>query len=425
MKANLYFQHTLFKATGCFALMAAMGGFLSCSSELEGEKDFRHIQDARPIVLELTEKIETDNSFAFDLFRTTCQLSGETNVFVSPLSVNLALSMTMNGAAGETMDEMKEALKAKAYSMDAINKYNKALREALLNIDPSTDISIANSIWYDKALDVKKAFISVNKDYYDAEVKALDFRSSNVVKQINDWASDKTKKKIPKIIEALSPDEVMCLINAIYFKGVWRLKFNKSDTQEENFYPENASMHPVNMMKQTALFLYSEDDYCRYLRMAFGNWAFNMVMMLPKDGQTVDDVIANLHNESWHDAMKTMGSYEVNLCLPRFKTECSYEMQNSILPAMGMQIPFSDDADFSGISDASLKITRVIHKTFVDVNEEGAEAAAATAVVMAPTAVESPSIPKIDYVVNKPFAFAICENSTGVILFVGKMGDIR
>jgi serpin B len=427
MKKVNYFTKTLLKATFCLALVLTLGGLTACNSDLEGEEAGRSIPDARPIILDLTEKIETDNSFAFDLFRTTTQFSDETNVFVSPLSVNMALSMTMNGAAGQTLDEMKEALRATDYSMDDINQYNKALREALLKVDPSTTISIANSIWYHNTLAVKDEFISVNKDCYDAEIKMLDFKSPDAVKQINNWVSDKTNKKIPDIIKQLSPDEVMCLINAIYFKGIWSLKLDKKETKEEDFHPENASKHKVDMMKKTALFLYSEDEHCRYLRMAYGNGAFSMVVMLPKDDTKIETVLANLNNESWRNAMWTMGTYEVNLRLPRFKCEGEYQMHQSILPAMGMVNPFTDFANFSGISDTRLKISRVIHKTFVDVNEEGTEAAAVTAVIMAELSAIStpPVIPKIDYVVNKPFAFAICENSTGLILFIGKMGDIR
>jgi serpin B len=405
--------------------MLALGGIVACHSDLEEEGDGNTLFDARPILLELTEKIATDNTFAFDLFRTTIQSSDETNVFVSPLSVNMALSMTMNGAAGETLDEMKEVLRAAEYSMDDINQYNKALRDALLKVDPSTNISIANSIWYHNTLTVKNEFISVNKNCYDAEIKALDFRSSDAVKKINEWVSGKTNKKIPVIIESLSPSEVMCLINAIYFKGIWNLKFKKKETKEEDFHPEKSSLHKVNMMQQTALFLYSEDDNCSYLRMAYGNGAFSMIVMLPHDDKTMNDVIANLNKESWYQAMQTMGTYEVNLRIPRFKTECEYQMHQSILPAMGMEISFSNFANFSGISDLPFKISRVIHKTFVDVNEEGTEAAAVTAVVGDNSVGPGPAIPKTDYVVNKPFAFAICENSTGVILFIGKMGDIR
>ena len=393
----------------------------SCSSDL----DDGNIPNADPIRLELTEKIETDNSFALDLFRTTCQSSEKsTNVFISPLSVNMALSMAMNGASGETLKEMKEALRAENYSMDAINNFNKTLRTALLKVDPTTNIFIANSIWYRNTLTVKNDFISVNKDYYDAEVKALDFSSPNAIKQINDWVSDNTNKKIPEIMNRIDPLNVMCLINAIYFKGIWENKFKKSDTVDEYFYSEdNLNRKEVKMMKQSNSFLYFEDDTCRYLKMRYGNAAFSMIVMLPQDNRTVDDVISNLNNKSWA-VFKWVKSYKVNLQLPRFKAVCSYQMEESILPAMGMKIPFSkNDADYSGITDTPFFISEVIHKTLVDVNEEGTEAVTIT--IKKGDWGAPPPETLIDYVVNKPFAFAICENSTGIILFMGKMIEIN
>ena len=422
MKISNNLKNSLFKATFYSALFLTLGGLASCDSDL----DNKYYSDAEPIFLELTAKIETDNSFALDLFKTTYQFSDAPNVFVSPLSVNMALSMTLNGAAGETLEEMKEALRAKSYSLDNINTYNKSLREALLKVDPTTTLSIANSIWYRNTFTAKQSFISVNKNYYNAEVKALDFNAPNAVKQINDWVSDKTRKKIPAIIDEISAETMVYLINAIYFKGVWKSKFNKSNTVDENFYSEDrVSMSKVKMMKQRASFLYTEDENCRYLKMPYGNGAFSMIVLLPQDDRTVDDVITNLDNKSWNNAMR-MDSYEVNLHLPRFSTECKYEMENSILPAMGMEIPFSDYADFSGMADGILlKISKVIHKTFVDVNEDGAEAAAVTAVGIDNMMAAPPPGTVIDYVVNKPFAFAICENSTGIILFIGKIVDVR
>jgi len=422
MKTKFYFKNLLCKATFCPVLIWAFGGLVACSSDL----DSGNVPNAEPITLELTEKIETDNTFALDLFKTTCHSSDETNVFVSPLSVNIALSMTLNGAAGETMEEMKETLRASNYSLDDINKYNKSLREALLKVDPTTKISISNSIWYRNSLTVKKDFISVNTNYYDAEVKSLDFSSPNAVKQINSWVSDKTNKKIPEVIQVIKPNDAMYLINAIYFKGIWKSKFKKNDTGDENFYPEGGSNKPkkVNMMRQTDHFLYNEDENGRYLSMMYGNGAFSMIVMLPQDDKTVDDVIVNLNNDSWYNAIHRMGTYKVNLRFPRFKVECEYEMEKSILPAMGMHIPFSVFADFSGISDFPLFISQVIHKTFVEVSEEGTEAAAVTVVAMMVGSASSAPSPIIDYVVNKPFAFAIRENSTGVILFMGKIGKI-
>ena len=407
-----------------FSIMAlSFSGIISCSSDSDVDGHER-LPDAEPIVLELKEKAVSDNAFAIDLFKTTYGLTDESNVFVSPLSVNMALSMTLNAARNTTLDEMKEALRAKNYTVDEINKHNKSLREALEAVDKSTTLSIANSIWYHNAITIENEFISVNKNNYDAEVKAVDFRSSNTVVQINDWVSAKTNKKIPEIINELSQDDLVCLINAIYFKGIWREKFDKNATKDEDFYSEDGvSMGKVKMMSQTQNFPYSEDDNCGYLMMPYGNGAFSMIVMLPNEGKTIDDVISNLNSASWNEAMY-MDRYEVNLRFPRFKVECSYEMHKTILPEMGMITPFSDNADFSGMTPdkMAVRISKVVHKTFVEVNEEGTEAAAVTAVVVGPTSIGPGSI--INYVVNKPFAFAIRENSTGVLLFIGKIGSV-
>jgi Serine protease inhibitor len=407
-------------------LAAALSSFtfMSCDSD---ENDNERLPYAEPIVLKLQSKVVTDNTFAFDLFKTTYELTDASNVFVSPLSVNMALSMTLNGAANATLNEMKETLRATSYSKDDINEYNKSLRESLLKVDKSTAISIANSIWYHNSFSVKNEFISVNRDNYNAEIKAIDFRSSNAASQINNWVSDNTNRKIPTIIERLSPETVICLINAVYFKGIWREKFDKKNTNDEDFYSESGvSMGKVKMMNKTYDYLYTEDENCRYLRMFYGNYAYSMTVMLPNEGKSIEDVIANLNNESWENASSMMDRYDVTLKFPRFKTECSYEMHKSILPEMGMNIPFTNEADFSGINgDVPIKISNVIHKSFIEVNEEGTEAAAATIVSGELTAAGPPPPgSKIDYIVNRPFAFAISENSTGILLFMGKIGDV-
>lgn len=400
----------------------SFSGLTSCSSD---SNDNKKLEDAKPITLTLVKKIETDNTFALDLFKTTYKSTDDENVFISPLSTNLALSMTLNGAKNATLDEMKGALRASDYSLDDINEYNKSLREALITVDPSTVLSIANSIWYHKDIAVNSDFISLNQNYYNAEVKAIDFNSSNAASQINNWVSGQTNNKISQIVNSLSAESKMCLINAIYFNGKWKSKFDKNNTREDDFYSETGvKMSTVQMMKQDGTYYgYSDDDYCAYLKIPYGNWAFSMIVMLPHDGKTVDDVISNLNNETWNNAM-LMDPYEVNLSLPRFKAECAYEMQEAILPEMALSTPFTDNADFSGITeDQSLKISKVIHKTYIDVNEEGTEATAATNVEGGESSPPPGTI--IDYVVNKPFAFAIRENSTGIILFMGKISNIN
>ena len=417
---------SLLKKTTFYSIIAmSFSGMISCDSDNDDKEGSGYLSNAEPIVLELKSKVDTDNTFAFDLFKTTYGLTEESNVFISPLSVNMALSMTMNGAKNATLDEMKEALRAKNYSLDDINSYNKSLREALVAVDKSTTLSIANSIWYHNTYTFENEFISANKNNYDAEIKPIDFGSSSAISQINGWVSDKTNKKIPEIIDELSPDNVICLINAICFKGIWREKFDKNRTKDENFYSEDgANMGKVKMMSQTHNFPYSKDENCGYLMLPYGNGAFSMIVMLPNEGRTIDDVISNLDSKSWNDALY-MDTYEVNLRFPRFKVECSYDMHKAILPEMGMITPFSNNADFSGmIGNNLIKISKVIHKTFVEVNEEGTEAAAAT-VVVGKFGSAPPSGTIIDYVVNKPFAFAIRENSTGVILFIGKIGSVN
>lgn len=391
--------------------------FISCDSDdvVNNQK----LPEADPIDLRLGEKIGTDNLFAIDLFKTTFEYATDANVFVSPLSVSMALNMTLNGAVGETEKEMLEALRASDYSIDQINEYSQTLREALMAVDPSTELTIANSIWHRNTLPLENDFISVNQRSYNAEVKALDFSSPEAVTEINNWCAKQTNDKITEIIEEISG--VMYLINAIYFKGIWVSKFDKSNTRKESFYQADGQAVQVDMMRQTDQFNYCSDANCGYLELPYGNNAFSMILMLPHEGKTSDDVIRSLDDESWQITNR-MSGHEVNIRLPRFKTECKYKMQKDILPAMGMKVPFTSMADFSRMSGASLFISEVIHKTFVEVNEEGTEAAAVTSVEMNFSA--GPGVAKsIDYFVNKPFLFAIRENSTGIILFFGKIGE--
>ena len=385
----------------------------------------KELPDAKPIELRLTKKTETDNDFAFDLFKTTYQSDDNDNIFISPLSVSMALSMTLNGAKGVTLEEMKTALRAQGYSVDEINEYNKSLKKALMEVDETTDFTIANSIWYRNNITVYDDFISVNKDNNDAEIKPIDFTSPDAITQINDWCALHTKDKIKEVLTEIPGNALMYLINAIYFKGVWASVFDKENTKKEDFFTEEkVSTGKVDMMQQTDFFGYFEDEYCRYIRLPYGNKAFSMIVMLPEEGKIVNDIISNLDSKQWNNAMEYMSMNMVNLSLPRFKAECEYYMEKSILPEMGMITPFSGSADFSGIMNINSYIDKVIHKTFVEVNEEGTEAAAVTVVGMIDSSSGMDPV-IIDYKVNKPFVFAIRENSTGAVLFIGKMGKIE
>ena len=383
----------------------------------------RHITPVVPVELKKAEKVARDNAFTFDLFRAVRKHSTDANVFISPLSVSMALNMTLNGAAGTTADEMRAALRESDYSTADINAYSRELREALLRADPKTTIGIANSIWYRQGATVKAPFIEANRTYYDAEVQALDFSSPTATATINGWCAQKTHNKIKEIVKQVDPTTFMYLINAVYFKGAWTTRFEKKNTRSGDFRRADGSTQTVQMMNLMDTFRYASGNVCDYLEMDYGNHAFSMVIMLPKDGKTTQDVIATMDGKKWADAIQSLTLKEIRVLLPRFKAEYEYPMHEHILPDMGMKLPFNPElADLSGIADIGafgrLFISSVIHKTFVQVDEEGTEAAAVTSIDIVGSNESS------FFIVDRPFLFAIREKSTGVILFIGEIGEI-
>ena len=383
----------------------------------------RHITPVVPVELKKAEKVARDNAFTFDLLRAVRKHTDKTNVFISPLSVSMALNMTLNGAAGATADEMRTALRESGYSTADINAYSRELREALLRADPKTTIGIANSIWYCQGATVKAPFIEANRTYYDAEVQALDFSSPSATATINGWCAQKTNNKIKEIVKQVDPTTFMYLINAVYFKGAWTTRFEKKNTRSMIFRRADGSTQKVQMMNLKDTFRCASSDVCEYLEMDYGNHAFSMVIMLPKDGKTTRDVIAMMDGKKWADAMQSLTLKEIHVLLPRFKAECEYPMHEHILPDMGMKLPFNPMlADLSGIADIGafgrLFISSVIHKTFVQVDEEGTEAAGITLV-----GIEN-SVKSSFFIVDHPFLFVIREKSTDVILFIGEIGEI-
>ena len=247
----------------------------------------------------------------------------------------------------------------------------------------------------------------------------MNFGAPGTLERINGWCADKTNNKIETIVDEVSNKILMILANAVYFKGIWTSQFQKDDTREATFNSESGPT-TVQMMQQTDYFAYTTNEHAAWLALPYGNKAFEMIVILPHNN-TVDGIIDNLNRKSWVEITESMQPRSVKLSLPRFKSECEYYLEESILPAMGMKIPFTYlSADFSGISDSAPCISTVIHKTFVEVNEEGTEAAAVTGVVFEMSYTE-PTV----FNVNKPFLFAIRERSTGGILFIGKMGVIE
>ena len=406
----------------CFSVLAML--ISSCQSD-DDATTTPTPDERKDILLTRTEQEMTalGNEFAFKFFKTVSNNEKKENLFISPLSASLALSMTTNGAANNSLKEMKATLGFGDYSLEEMNEYYKKLVDGLLAVDNTTQLGIANSIWVNEGFPVEKAFIDANKKMYDAEVRNLNFFSTGAVDIINGWCSDKTNKRIPKVLEEISGDARLFLINALYFKGIWKSKFDKTNTKKEEFTTISGAKTTVDLMHQECTALYTSDEGIQIVELPYGNEAFSMVILLPTEEYDVNYVMEQLTPENWDVWMKRLYTQTVDVKLPKFKLEYDRRL-NKDLMEMGMIEPFSPlSADFSNMSPQQLYIAFVQQNTFVEVNEEGTEAAAVTIIGMDNTA--APSEPQIiPFHVNRPFVFVIKEKSTGAILFMGKMGSV-
>ncbi|MEA4950779.1 MAG: serpin family protein [Petrimonas sp.] len=387
-----------------------------------------------PAPLEITLRAEeagivkNDQQFAFELFSNVFseEAKGEDKSFmVSPFSLSMALAMTWNGAAGETKTAMQETLKMGNYSDDDFNGYYKKLKEALLKTDPSTQLSIANAIFTNKFVTIKPNFIKTNTDYYHATVQPVDFSLPTTKDIINRWASDNTNNLIKEVIDKTNADDLMYLLNAIYFKGIWTTKFDAKNTSKKAFLTENGTKRTVDMMSQTAKFNYTEDEIMQVVQLPYGNQAFSMLVLLPQSGKKQTDVVSALQNkEYWGKTRTALRQAEVVLSLPKFKTEYSIKL-NEVLGKMGMGVAFDPyKADFSRMSEISAFISFVKQDTYISTDESGTEAAAVTVIGMEMTSA-APGPQKVIFNADRPFIYVIQENSTGAILFMGAVKDIQ
>jgi serine protease inhibitor len=382
-----------------------------------------------PIRIELRSEekkmIESDQAFAFDFFENVFReeaLDEDANFMVSPLSLSMALMMTSNGAAGETKSAMRTTLHLDGYGDQEVNAYYKKLKEALLKTDPSTQLSIANAIFTDQFVEIHKAFIKTNQSYFDATIRQVNFGDPATVDIINGWASEHTDGLIKEVIEETNPLDLMYLLNAIYFKGIWTTQFDKKNTSREPFSQEDGGRTDVDMMHQTATFNYTADKSFQLVQLPYGNQAFSMMVLLPVEGLSLHEAVALLCSEGyWGGLQSRLSEAEVTLSLPKFKTEYSKKL-NDVLTAMGMGIAFSTMADFSGMSDCPAFIEFVKQDTYISTDEEGTEAAAVTVVAMRKNAF-GPQ--QVVFNANRPFLYLIQENSTGAILYMGAVKHFK
>ncbi|HPB78093.1 MAG: serpin family protein [Bacteroidales bacterium] len=377
----------------------------------------------KDIILTRTEQaISAEvNRFAFDFFRQVG--TEDENFFISPLSASLALSMTANGTAGATADEMKKVLGFEDFSYKDMNGFFRTMTRELTEADRLTEVGIANSIWIREGFPVRDSYKQLVKTWYLAMIEELDFSSPLALETINNWCADQTKGKIDKIINEIPPQMLMYLINALYFKGTWTKSFDQTHSYRSDFYPDQGASQMVDYMIQTETFPYTETEYARLAELPYGNQAFSMVLVLPKPGIHTDRVIKEEMNpQTWNGIVEKMKQSEkkLTISMPKFK----YEYEKDLIPtlqAMGMELPFVEGAaDFSNLSAVTgLYIGLVKQKTYVEINEKGTEAAAVTIVGIEKSSI-GPDDP-LPFTVNRSFLYIIKEKSTDVILFMGKM----
>ena len=384
-------------------------------------------KEVEPAVGSTDNSIITANvQFGFNLFDEICKTEQDKNIFISPFSISVALAMTLNGAAGETEQAMTNTLQLQGLDSEAINVGYAGLRQTLLTADPKVTLTIANSLWARQGIPFKQDFLQRNTQFFGAEISTLDFDDPNASKTINKWVDTKTKGKIQKIVDdQIDPLTVLFLINAIYFKGTWQEEFDPSETREDPFHLANGDVKQVPMMRQQHWYPYYRGENFQAISLAYGDGQMRMYIFLPDRESDLDTFLENLNAESWENWMSQFHGQDVSLVMPKFKLEYKKELKDT-LKALGMDIAFDEDhADFSRMAPlekliGNLYIKKVLHKTFVEVNEGGTEAAAVTSVEVTRHSARPPPIP---FVVDRPFFFAIRDHQTKTVLFVGVVVD--
>jgi serine protease inhibitor len=364
------------------------------------------------------ELVTASNKFAFNIFRQINEAETDTNIFISPFSIHYALGMTYNGAAGDTKDSMADVLQFGDLTDQEINKSYKGLSDILTTIDPNVMMEIANSIWIRKGIRLLKSFTDINKQYFDATATSLNFNDPMAAKIMNDWITEKTHGRIKDVIEVpIKRTHMVFLINTTYFKGKWTYEFEMKNTKPLPFYPDSNTQISCDMMSQENNFMHNFNEDFQAVDLPYSDAGFSMAIFLPRPGKTPDDLIAKLNAKTWEDWLASFNRDMITITMPKLKMLYKRKL-NDDLKALGMGIAF-DGIDFSRMTlGGGLYISKVLHDTFIQVDEEGTEAAGATVVVLNGLI---PMGKETTMTVDRPFLFVIHDIYTGAILFMGKI----
>jgi serpin B len=363
-----------------------------------------------------------NNAMGLDLLRHL-DPAAKKNAFISPFSISEALTLTANGARSATLDSMRAALKLKQMSLGDANAEYKKLGDQFAK---SGKLNVANGLFVQKSFPLQKPFLDIASQQYGATVESVDFKAKAAEPVINQWVSNKTNKKIPSIVQNLPEATRLVIANAVYFKAPWVHAFAEGATQPAAFHVTAGDTIQIPAMHNNEHFSYAKLDNAEVVELPYRESTVAMDVFLPAKSSSVEAVLKGMNETWWQKFLKSMQSSQVAIQLPKFKIEYSTSLKNALMK-MGMENAFTTQADFSGIAKnpgEPLSISDVLHKTYLDVNEKGTEAAAATAVIMVATAARMPETP-IPFVVDRPFIVAIRDTASGAILFIGVIRDPR
>ena len=368
---------------------------------------------------------EGESRFALDLYARLKDQKGD--LFFSPYSIHTALAMTAAGARGATAGEM-----AKVLGLPPSEEAQAAIAETLriLNNPPKVagqdayQLSVANALWGQNGLEFRKEFLDLLAKDYQATLKSLDFASaaSAAAKAINEWVEEKTSGKIKDLVDAGAVQgAVLVLTNAIYFKSGWETPFSKAATKDLPFHRQGGDPVNIPMMGRIGRFGYLKGEGFQALDIPYQGRELTMTIFLPDEAEGLAALEKQLTAENVARWLLEIKDQDVDARIPRWKTTAQIQLSRE-LKAMGMPLAFSGSADFSGIGSGPLFVSEVIHKAFIDVDEKGTEAAAATAVVMRASAPRIPEHPKV-FLADHPFVYLIRHKQSGAILFLGRVAD--
>ena len=398
------------------ACCLSVGMLTSCSEDEPVAPNIKYNPGTMKLTAAQQAQVENSNEFAWKFFKEVSKGEQE-DVFVSPLSVTYALGMLSNGAVGDTQKEILEGLEFHSGKVDDVNSLCHQLMIESPKLDKSTQLSMANAVVANKKIQLQPTFQSVVKKQYDALVASKDFGSPATLSFINQWASDHTQGMVPKILERINPDGVSYLLNALYFKGIWYRQFDKKHTKKEAFTKADGTKSQVQMMHQKEQFLIGENEMYQTVVLPYGNGSYEMIVVLPREGKKLSDVLVAMNGKQWKDNLKNTYSSEVDLKLPRFTSVYNREL-NDVLKLLGMNAMFDPSkANLTKMSAVSSFVSMVLQKAKIEVDEEGSKAAAVTVVETLETA--APPSKPIMFHADRPFMYAIAEHSTGTIFFMG------